>query len=348
MKFFANRNTLVVLLSLAIASAISVPCQAQFGGGGAGGSPFETEKPTLDAKNAALHVYSLKHIPAQEAAKHLDFLLGKGLARISFDKNRNLLLVVATTEIDNRIDDILRTLDALAKEKTSSSKMHIPPKTLLVHTFWLADGLKEGEGSLTTGLPNSVYHALQKLGLETPRTVARSTSSLIAKVKSDDDKNSKQFRSKMSAIIHGRTLQLENNGNLGLLEHQQIKIQMRTIISGTTFVPGGRNPKRLGECEVEGSLTVPLGHYMVLGTANYAGRPDLAGQQLPMPLDSKQQSMLPIQPFDQGKLPSSRFAFVIQVVEANSFAPDKSASEPREPGVDPFGSSGRAKNFDPK
>ena len=152
----------------------------------------------------------------------------------------------------------------------------------------------------------------------------------------------------MSATIHGRTLQFENNGTLELLEHQQIDIQMRTAISGTTYAPDGRPLERFNECEVEGSLTVPLGHYMVLGTANYAGRRDLAGQRIPMQLDSKQQGMLPRQPFAQGKLPSSRFAFVIQVVEADSFAPDKSTSEPREPDVDPFGSTVRPKNFDPK
>ncbi len=311
MKHLANRNILVAMLSFAIASAMCLPSQAQFATGLAEDSPV---KPELDTKNAVLQVYPLDYIPAGLAAEHLDFLLGKGLARISHDTDRNLLLVITTVEIHDRIIRALQTLDVPVKKKTSHSKLGIPSKTLQVHTFWLADDLIEDEGRLTTGfLPNSVYHVLQKLGLESPRIVAQSTSSLIASANSGDDKNFNQFASKMSATINGRALQFESRGNLYHIGKKQIDLHMGTIISRTSHVPkhglAGHGLAKFNECEVEGSLTAPLGHYMVLGTANYVGRPDA---NEPQKVGSK-----------PGKLASSRFAFVIQVVEASSFAPEK-------------------------
>ncbi len=362
MKYFANKNTLVALLSVAFATAICLPIQAQFG---TGPSDFEKrlqklekkvnvmgkfmldlkKSPLADMQNSQVSAFKLKHIQASSAANTISKLLGEEGFRLAFEETTNQLIVSAPAEISKAIGELLQKIDTdpgQKNENIATSQKQTIQKTLQVHTYWIADGLKDGEGrSMEFILPYSVFRALQKLGLVAPRIVAQSTSSLISNANSDDVKNSKQFGSKMSATINGRALQFESHGSLHLLEQQQIDLQMGTIISGTSHVPK-HGLAKFNECEVEGSLTAPLGHYMVLGTANYVG------MEVPKAEPSQEENQkIGIYPDKHGnlielprpQLVTSRFAFVIQVVEAASFAPKNKLREPREPKeseVDPF------------
>jgi len=305
MKHLANKSTLITLISLIILSVSPLPIHAQFGSGGA----------EIDANNATLLAFSLKYIPAELAAEHLDFLLGKAPTRISYDNDRNLLLIFSTTKILTDIETALTGLDVPAKKKpgTPPSEMAKSPKTLQVHTFWLADGFYNQETS--EYLPENVIEALQKIGLTNPGIVARSTTSLISKTNQKDSTKHSAFDSSMSVTFNGRVLQFESLGKL-YPNRQQIDLQMEIIISSTTDVTkpfGGMKLERHNVCEVTGSLAAPLGHYMVLGTTNYVGQQTLAGQTLG--------GNAPEKLSQDGTLDTSRFAFVIQVVEAESFAP---------------------------
>jgi len=348
MKLLANKHTLVALLSVAIVSAISLPNHAQFGGGGQddeerlqklekkvhllGKFMLDLKKsPLADMQNSQVSVFRLQYLRASSAADTISALLGNEGFRLAIEEKSNQLIVSAPAEISKAIGDLLQKIDAAPAQKNVSiatSQKQAAPKNLQVHTFWVADGLKDGEGRFIADfLPTSIFGAFKKLGLEDARIVAQSTSSIISNANSDDVKKSKQFGSKMSATINGRALQFESHGELYLLEHQQIDIQMRAEISGIPHSLDGRIPRRHSECEVEGSLSAPLGHYMVLGTANYVGKQ-------PMAKNVKVGDTLP-----KDKLTTSRFAFVIQVVEAGSFAPEEKSREPRKPKeseFDPF------------
>ncbi len=325
MKFFANRNTLVVLLSLAIASAICVPCQAQFGG-----EPSKQEKrlrelekkvrvvgqfmvdlkksPLADMQNSQVSVFRLKYLPANSAAVTISALLGEKGFRMATEEKSNQLIVSAPAEISKAIDELLQKIDTAPAQKNENrvaSQQQSAPKSLQVHTFWLADEMPTS--SRPDHLPESVIEALNKIGVRYPGIVAQSTTSLIAKSRNDVSMS----ESFMHATFKDHEFLFTNGVELSLNKEKHIELHVQTqILKGS---------EKKNACELRGSLTAPLGHYMVLGTTNYvAGNPE-----------------------KDNMLDTSRFAFVIQVVEADSFAPDKSTSEPGEPVFDPFGNSVR-------
>ena len=100
----------------------------------------------------------------------------------------------------------------------------------------------------------------------------------------------------MSARFDNQELLFNCSTKLSLNEKERVELYVQSQIL--------ERSEQQSVCSLQGSLTAPLGHYMVLGTTNYVAKKSEVDKTLD----------------------TSRFAFVIQVVEADSYAPEKSTS----------------------
>ncbi len=251
---------------------------------------IESEKlvnlPPLE--DGTIQAFNLKNIDPGVLAETLEMLLGPNQVRLVPDAEHSTLLAYANKESMRQIQEMIVQLDATFKSSESASGEAEPeePRSLMVRIFWLADGLPEWEG-ISTGnlldyLPGSVLEAVERLGLEGPRLVSQSTASVVI----GEEEEGSEFHFKFPAIAIGAPLQFQSHGEMMLEERPRMNLHVE--ISG-----------EMGSFELGGRLSAPLGHYMVLGTANYVQRNHA-----------------------QDQLTTSRFAFVVQVVEAESFAPE--------------------------
>jgi hypothetical protein len=237
----------------------------------------------------------------------------------------------------------------------------------LLRVFWLADGLPEGNGQNPGDfLPKSVLQATNKLGLEAPRLVTQTVNSLAL-----GREDAVDFSTNVPAVLLGQPTGLNCEGRLKLVSDDRVRLEMSVHVGGP-----------LVNCELHGSLATPLGHYMVLGTANSvmaeggpsagmmgAGPGMMPGGGQVGPEGGRPGFGRPGQPFRGGESPragapgpggfggpeaaagpgaapggeaggtgteqqgakpsfnTSRFAFVVQVIEGQSYPAEKSKSD---------------------
>ncbi len=284
-------------------------------------------------ENARLAVFPMKALHPDEAADYLENLIGLQPMRTASNGRGDQLIVFAPDEILIKIHDILKTLDVPKVREKAEPRKAIEARGLLARIFWLADGLSEGTGQpLSNYLPPSVLDAVTRLGLQNPRIVIQNTSSMTMEAV-EGASQSAEFRSDglPVVVINGESLIFSSKGHLSMFpensrNHGQLLMEFEFEIDG-----------KYGRCKMNGSAIAPLSHYMVLGTTNYVvGGPTPAlargGEGLggggfgggggggfgvvDTPPTTSQPST--------SRQPSpSRFAFVVQVIEAESFEPEK-------------------------
>jgi hypothetical protein len=188
----------------------------------------------------------------------------------------------------------------------------------MLRLFWLADGISNEEGSDPADvLPSSVLRASKKLGLNNPRLIAQTVNAL-----SVGNRQNVKFSTNVPAILANQPVGLDCTGVIQLDGHDRTTVEMDVQVAG---------------CRLEGSLSTPLGHYMVLGTANSmitaqrqaqpaidpaTGLPGgVPGAEFGGP--APEMGVEGAMPGDPSHLKTSRFAFVVQVIEAESFAPEE-------------------------
>jgi hypothetical protein len=281
---------------------------------------FERERET-PAADAELRIFRLRFLKAQEAALTISEIVGSQGVRTSADHRANALIVSAPLEKIEVIGALLENLDVengeAAKAPTSGG-----PRSLLVRVFWLADNLPEGEGQDPAEyLPGSVLKAVKGVGLESPRIVSQVVNSAVNVM---GDGQGPPFLSSTSVLVGGRKTQEECSGTLRVAGDREVVLQLSVQVAEA--------------CQVEGNLTMPIGHYMVLGTANtvmsptremaergrggrggFGGGPGGYGAEGEGGFGEAEAGTVGRAP---ATLKTSRFAFVVQVVEAESFAPE--------------------------
>jgi hypothetical protein len=208
-------------------------------------------------EEADIKVFSLRHVNAVQAAQTIDSLLGPGPVRVAVDERTNSLIVAGKSESLTVIEALLMRLDEQAGQSDEASAVAAEAqratraRSLLLRVFWLADGLAEDEGKDPAEfLPASVTKALERLGLNNPRIVTQTVNSLAHAV---DTKT--QFHSRVPVVLHSTPVELKCSGQLESLSSEQVKLLVEIILP--TY-----------QIEASGSLVTPLGHYTVLGTAN--------------------------------------------------------------------------------
>jgi hypothetical protein len=132
----------------------------------------------------------------------------------------------------------------------------------------MADSLPKGEGQdATEFLPESVINATERLGLHEPRLVTQTVNSLAVAADS-----AVEFSTSVPAVVFKQPAGLTCSGHMRPLSQDRTTLQVQIQVSGASI-----------NCQLGGSLATPLGHYMVLGTANsVVGDPAAMAQAAPM------------------------------------------------------------------
>ena len=205
-------------------------------------------------KNPVTKVYALKYVEAPRAAAVINDLFG-GVARIAQDGQR--LIIAADDPPSAQIEVLLSTLDAPASDpprpttgSSTDNEEQQGPATLLVRVFWIGDGVPDKD-SAAADLPTGVISALGQLGLRNPVLIAQAVNSL-----NDDASESVSFSTRIPTVAYGQPVELQGEGAAKWLSKERLGINLKLRVEGAM------------SCELAGSLAMPLGHYMVLGTAN--------------------------------------------------------------------------------
>jgi hypothetical protein len=299
------------------------------------------ELPPLD--EAEIKVFALRNARAVQAAEIVDSLLGAGVVRVAVDERTNSLIVAGNGDSLKVIEALLMRIDEQAQlhsEPIADDADENVPRSLILRTFWLADGLPEGQGQDPGDiLPRSVLRAVEQLGLDEPRLVGQTVNSL-----SRDDNVGREvtFNSRVPAVVFQQFADYSCSGRVWPVHEDRIEVEVNLAVT----INGGN------VADLSGSLATPLGHFMVLGTANlvspdpasipagmmgmegggYGGRGGFDGGRggefaVPGGVDPATGLQIgpdgnPLAPVEP-KFNTSHFAFVVQVIEAESFADEQ-------------------------
>jgi hypothetical protein len=289
-----------------------------------------------------LQKFNLAHVAAADAVEKILALFGAQTIRASIDNRTNSLIIYGKADALKQIGELLTQIDS--PDDNSDADPTVSPvkgddvRSMLLRVFWLADGLPEGEGGEPAKyLPVPVIGALEQLGLSKPRLVAQTVNSLASTKGS-----SANFSTNAPAILFKQPAQLSCSGEMEPAGGDRTKLRLQMNVVG-----------HVG-CDLSGSLVTPLGHYMVLGTANsiagsqptasmgmegtpggyggFSGRGGYGGEfgrgyggemgRGEMAIEEGESEKAPE---TEGKAPTyhtSRFAFVVQVIDGASYPPD--------------------------
>jgi len=252
---------------------------------------------------------------------------------VAVDDRTNSLIVLGKPDALPTIEALLAKLDQTASKEAEPQPQNVSPDanhSLFLRLFWLAEGLPGNEGSDPADvLPASVLRATKKLGLSKPRLVSQTVTSLAIQ-----GINSSEFTTIVPAQLKKHNAELNYDGQLGLISGQRAQITMDINV-------GGLGPS----CMLKGSLVMPLGHYMVLGTANSmlpetaahgnaggqmrggggmprGAAPGAYGGEFAGP-EGMMGGEMGMGTAEAPQFSTLQFAFVVQVIEGESFAPEE-------------------------
>jgi len=277
-------------------------------------------------KDAEVRVFQLQNTKAEAAAEKIDLLFGSEPLRIAVDEASNGLIVFGKAEAIPQVEQLIAKLDDLAvahRDGLPASNLELGGKqaaavrrTLLLRVFWLADGGAQDLRAAEEFLPLAVIDSLVKLGISSPRLVTQTVNSLSV----EEGGSPVEFSTNVPAMMFEQPVTLVSSGTMGATTDGRAEVDMQLSVGGA-----GVN------CELKGSLATPLGHFMVLGTANSvipeysAGDPAAAGFGTPLGRAIMTGKGVGGGGVSLGAAPTkynaSRFAFVVQVIEAESFEP---------------------------
>jgi hypothetical protein len=217
----------------------------------------EERRPPLPAlDNGTIKVYRFMYAQPRDAAKTVESLFGTQSLRLAVDERSNSLLVYGRPDTVSTLDALLTRLDEQASPDGAkpAATSAAAPRSLLLRVFWLADLMPETVGQAPTDfLPMSVLEAVtEKLGLEAPRLVAQSATSLAT-----NKDEPIEFSANVPAVLLEQPAMMSCSGKLKLVDENRARMEMGVQVGGPA-----------ANCDLRGSMATPLGHYMVLGTAN--------------------------------------------------------------------------------
>jgi hypothetical protein len=301
---------------------------------------MEQEREEQPIDNAEFKIFTLKNLNPQDASFTVQEILSGSPMRVAVDHRANSLVVAGDEKTLQIVEALLQQLDSTVGSAEPAASREAA-RSLLVRIFWLADGLPEGEGVEPRNvLPLPVRNALEKLGLVGPRIVGQTVNAIS---RNDNGGDSAKFRTSIPALLFKQPAALNCSGDLSSLRDDRAELYVAIQASGPSI-----------SADLSGSVVAPLGHYMVLGTANSLIPDPATNPAVSQSSDPPRGGMDGGRGFDgggggfdggrggygatapgtyidpvtgmagqaQGSFKTSRFAFVVQVVEAESFAPE--------------------------
>lgn len=216
----------------------------------------ERRPPLPELDNGTIKVYRFMYAQPRDAAKTVESLFGNQSLRLAVDERSNSLLVYGRPDTVSTLDALLTRLDEQASPDGAkvAATSAAAPRSLLLRVFWLADMMPETVGQNPYDfLPESVVGAAtNKLGLQAPRLVAQTATSLAT-----NKDEPIEFSTNVPAVLLEQPAMMSCSGKLKLVDENRVRMEMAVQVSGPAV-----------NCDLRGSMATPLGHYMVLGTAN--------------------------------------------------------------------------------
>jgi tetratricopeptide (TPR) repeat protein len=259
--------------------------------------------PPID--EGVIKVFRLRHADVVKTAEMVQSLFGVGQLRIAVDDRTNSLVAFGQAEPLKVVEAILMNLDQKSAESHAASEpkdqsAEAAPRSVMVRVFWLADSPNAGPPAIDY-LPESVIAGVQKLGLKDAQLVAQSANTLNAEARRES-----KFSTFVPAQMGEQQVELQGSGSARWLDGDRIGLELNLQVMGDA------------QSQVGGSLAMPLNHYMVLGASNSViqsrGKTAQKGTEQGLFVAEEQPA----------KAVDSRFAFVVQVVEAESYAGENS------------------------
>jgi len=219
---------------------------------------MEADRDLEPIEGAETQIFRLAHMSADDASKKILSLFGARTLRVSTDDRSNAIVVFGRPDQMEQVRQLIQALDAptedydVTVDPNAAGAKNGETRSVLLRVFWLADGLPEGEGQPPANyLPDAVLEAMHRLGLNGPQLVAQTVNSLASTTGSTTS-----FATHAPAILFKHPAQLSCSGEMDPVTGDRTRLQVQINITG-----------HVG-CDLSGSLVTPLGHYMVLGTAN--------------------------------------------------------------------------------
>jgi hypothetical protein len=317
---------------------------------------MEADRALEPIEGAQTRVFKLAYTPTDDAAKKILSLFGPRTLRVSTDDRSNSLIVFGKADQMEQVSQLLQAVDVPSEnpgagaDPTARTSNGDDMRSVLLRVFWLADGLPEGEGEPPANyLPVPVLEAMDRLGLDGPRLVAQTVNSLAS-----HPAERVSFATNVPALLFKQPAQLSCSGDMDPVTGDRTRLRVQINVTGHVV------------CDLSGSLVTPLGHYMVLGTANsiiggsrptmplgrdwmpggyggygreggYGGRGRFSGEsgrgygefggrgEMAMGAEGGEMAVEEAAAPAEKKPPkysTSRFAFVVQVIDGESYAPD--------------------------
>lgn len=260
-------------------------------------------------------LFKLKYVRAAEVLDTMEHVLGNA-ARLSVAEPTNLLLVQAEEEQLVSIRNILTEIDQPESQVASGNDQNLPP-AMMVRIFWLSDGEPSADApSADSILPSSVCDALTKIGIYNPFLAAQGTTTFALQDEKTDPRSNFRLE-KIPAELFGDQLFLTMLGEATSHDSGQPKLSLQCY-----------STKKIGDeliniNEFMGSVVTPLDHYVILGTNSYVTNATTGmGRRMGMGgqfggeggYGGRSEEKKPQQTVSQ-------FAYVLQVVAAETFGP---------------------------
>jgi len=241
-------------------------------------------------EDTATRVFHLEHIDGHKLRDTIEEILGADLLRLSVGASPQTFVVRGGGEALARAEALIQKMDQASVVSRPEEPSELP-RSLMVRIFWLSNGQAfSGAQGADEMLPESVIQALGQIGLEFPCVVLQSNTSIS--LGNDKDKAKFEVRDLPAIFFHERVL-LDAKGEVYSTEGNQISLSIEASTERTV------DGERIFESHVSGSIVAPLEHFVILGTANFASEDP-----------------------DDGNDFNTGLAFVVQVIESESFAPE--------------------------
>ncbi|MEM9352651.1 MAG: secretin N-terminal domain-containing protein [Planctomycetota bacterium] len=277
------------------------------------------------AEDAEIVLYRIRYAKAERVTETINEVLEGSPFRIAVEDDSNSIVFRAPKKVIEVVDRLVESMDSVAKEHQESTSAgsvdsaSTSSQNLQIRVYWLADNQSEEAVSAAANyLPGAVIEAVGGMGLQHPGIVSQSVATAML-----EEEDGTGWETESAATISDQVFRISCGGELVYSGTDQMPLVFRLRVS--QGAPGSRGPRGSSDvCELNGSTQATLGHYLILGTANH-----VTATAPPRPAGGRggfgggygggyggevvEQPAAP-------KLANTRFAFVVQVTEARSFA----------------------------
>lgn len=235
--------------------------------------------------------FKFKYVDAREIEQRIHQLLDDQPIRFAVGPSPDSLIVRADEKTLKRITKLIEGMDQPVQEKQESVP-ELP--SVSVKLLLLTEGdVSSNAAHASEVLPESVIDGLQQIGLKDPHVVMLNTTTVAP-----ESSTSNHFEMSQPGAIFDEWFRLNAVGEMKVLQKGNLQLKLHAALECKRRL--GAQVQFVNECEIAGSLLIPIGHYTVLGTGNYLSGISYSKNTL-------------------SDASSAPIAYVVQVIEAESY-----------------------------